>query len=437
MANLNQLEWLKEQLVIWVDEELITTDQAQKIRAQYPKKSGEPNYNLAYIILGSVAALLVGGGMILVFAYQWEHISDFAKALLSVVPVLLGLLIFIYAFVRKREEPAWRESASGFMMLMIAATIGLYSQTFEVFEQPEQFWIYWILIAAPLMYLLNSTMASMLFCFGLTVWTVEVEPEQAQYFWLILLLFIPHLWLNLHKTDALIRQNLLEWTFALTFTFGWFATMNAFPDGVNFLGTALWLCVFYLLGQRTALRDIVFLRPLQLYAIGGSFILLLTISFDLDLQAIRLQDWSLEPAGAKVNLIILLLLITTWIWYWWRFIRSEEKDDLQGLFLTLPLLVFAYLQVYFFSSSVAPILFGSLIGLAVSAVYLKKGITQDALFYINIGMLLILSLASIRFFNAEWSMFWKGIVFILLGLVFLGVNVYLARREKARRMLET
>lgn len=431
MANYNQLKWLEEQLTVWVEEDLISMDQAQKIQAQYPKKSAEPNYNLAYIILGAVATLLVGSGIILIFAYQWEQISDFGKALLSVGPLVLGLVVYIFTFLKKRQELAWTESASGFMMLMIAASIGLYTQTFTIFPNEDNFWLCWILVAAPLMYLLNSTMAAILFCFGLTVWTVSVPDDQALYFWLIFLLFIPHFWWNLYKKKAIVRQNLLEWTFAITFTFGWFASMKALPDSVNYLGTALWLCLFYLLGQRTALRKLVFLRPLQLYAIGGSFILLLTASFELDLQAISLADWPSSGTAAISNLIVLSLLIAAWVWQWWVFIRQSEKEDLQALFLVLPLLIFAYLQVYSFESTTAPLLFGSLIGLVVSALYLKKGITEDSLFYINIGMLLVLSLACIRFFNADWSMFWKGMTFILLGLVFLSVNVYLARRQKA------
>ena len=75
---------------------------------------------------------------------------------------------------------------------------------------------------------------------------------------------------------------------------------------------------------------------------------------------------------------------------------------------------------------------GSLIGLMGGAVYLKKGIEEESLFFINVGMLIILIVLSIRFFNTDWSNLWKGIVFVLLGLVFLGLNVYLARREAAR-----
>ncbi|MEM6379685.1 MAG: hypothetical protein AAF705_15895, partial [Bacteroidota bacterium] len=202
-------------------------------------------------------------------------------------------------------------------------------------------------------------------------------------------------------------------------------------DSVNYFGTALWLCLFYLMGHRTALRELVFLRPLQLYAIGGSFILLLSASFNLDIEAISFSTWSTEQSGEVVNSIIILGLVVAWLWQWWSFVKKQEREDLHGLFLVLPVLIFAYLQIYAFDSKIAPMLFGSLIGLAVSALYLKKGITEDSLFYINIGMLLVLSLACIRFFNTDWSMFWKGLTFILLGLVFLLVNIYLARKQKA------
>lgn len=416
---------------------IINGEQARQILDQYPKKNEGPDYNLAFIIFGVVAVLLVGSGITLIFANQWENMPDLWKGILSAVPFLLGLTVFLFAWLRKRHSLVWRECASGFFMLMIAASVGLLAQTYHLLDTADDYWLWWGLLSFPLMYLLNSTMAALLFCFGLSGWVLEVGGPENLFFWPMFLLFVPHFWYNIRRENGLVRQNLLEWGLALTFTLGWFATGHPRMESLNLFGLGLWLSLFFLIGQHTARKPLLLLRPLQLFAIGASFLLVVTMNLDIDPEP---MDWgylfngaSEDMLGIRGNLLVVTILFLLWTWEGVRLFRADDRDPMSRLFFFFPLVVLAFLQFNHHMSPEASMVLGSAIGLLYAAIFLKFGLEQDSILLINVGMVMIVTLAGIRFFESDWSMLWKGIVFILLGLIFLGTNIWLGRRMKAEK----
>jgi hypothetical protein len=60
---------------------------------------------------------------------------------------------------------------------------------------------------------------------------------------------------------------------------------------------------------------------------------------------------------------------------------------------------------------------------------LAKGLGEARLGVTNSGLILLTALASARFFDADLSFLTRGTGFILVGLSFLGVNVYLVRKR--------
>jgi len=427
-------DWLKDEAQQWVAKGIIDEDQAASILSQYPKKSEKPDYNLAFIIFGSVAVLLVGSGITLIFAYQWESLNQTWKTVLAILPVLLGLALFVYVWMKKREELVWRECASGFMTLMLAASIGLLGQTYETLANPETYWLFWIILSCPFIYLLNSTMAALLFCFGLGGWVLESSQAENGVFWILLLLFIPHFWINIRKEGNVVRQNLLEWALAITFTVGWFATGHDSQEGLLFFGAGLWMSVFYLIGHYTARKDFLLLRPLQFYAVAASFIMIIVMNFDIDLEPFNWSaPWASEVLDRSLiftNWICIFLLLLVWVWQGWVLFRQKNRDNISLLFLFFPLVVLGFLRFNQVVDEDTSMLLGSGIGLLYAAIFLKMGVNEQSMILVNIGMLMIIVLASIRFFDADWSMLWKGVVFIVLGLGFLAVNLRLSQSLK-------
>jgi uncharacterized membrane protein len=432
MASNKQLSWLEDQIESWIEDGLVSEEQARAIRQRYSKEDSS-TLNLSYILLGSLATLLVGSGIVLIFAYQWEKLSDLAKGALSILPTLLGLAFFLYVYFSRRNALVWRESASGFLMLMFAASMALWGQTFGMLQESQQFWLTWILLSVPLLFILNSSLSALLFALGIIAGVLQSSEAYPAYFALLFLAFVAHFVINLRKNAHHTRINLLAWALVIVFTIVWSVNMQALAGPMNLLGYTACLGLFYLLGHSHLLSKRQQIYPWQLYAILCSFFLLIFLSVDGDLAAIKMEMVEEALRTATMELILWLLFMAAWLIWGFRYLwRSTSASLLGYFFMIFPILLFAHLQIHQLDNELWIVVSGSLIGLMGGAVYLKKGIEEESLFFINVGMLIILIVLSIRFFNTDWSNLWKGIIFVLLGLVFLGLNVYLARRDAAR-----
>ncbi|MEM5769253.1 MAG: hypothetical protein AAGU23_10015, partial [Bacillota bacterium] len=65
----------------------------------------------------------------------------------------------------------------------------------------------------------------------------------------------------------------------------------------------------------------------------------------------------------------------------------------------------------------------------ISVGFILRGVRETRLGSLNTGMLMLGVLILFRFFDFSYSFYVRGIVFILLGAVFLAVNLIMSRRK--------
>ena len=70
---------------------------------------------LLIIVFGVLGAILVGLGMVLIIAHNWDDLSRMTKTGLAFLPLLLGQGLCGYVLLRKQDSVAWRESATAFL----------------------------------------------------------------------------------------------------------------------------------------------------------------------------------------------------------------------------------------------------------------------------------------------------------------------------------
>ena len=80
---------------------VVTAETAEKIR-QYFNQKEQGNQNKLSSVFGILGAILVGLGIILVFAHNWDNLSRFTKVILSFLPLIIGQL---FCGFFKREYP--------------------------------------------------------------------------------------------------------------------------------------------------------------------------------------------------------------------------------------------------------------------------------------------------------------------------------------------
>ena len=80
------IRWLYKELPDLVAKGILTREGADRLQGYYGEVKSISRATITLIILGTVGALLIGMGIILLFAHNWEQLSRFMRAILSLAP---------------------------------------------------------------------------------------------------------------------------------------------------------------------------------------------------------------------------------------------------------------------------------------------------------------------------------------------------------------
>jgi uncharacterized membrane protein len=162
------VRWLHEQLPGWVTQGAISPAQAEAIRRLYPET--KPGLPWATLIFSGVGAVVIGLGVILLLAYNWEAIPKFAK-----LGLIFGGVVAAHAGgLRWFEASDWRRQlgeALGLLGTMLfGAAIWLIAQVYHIDEHYPNGFLLWGLGALALAWTLPSVAQGVLAAVVLSVW---------------------------------------------------------------------------------------------------------------------------------------------------------------------------------------------------------------------------------------------------------------------------
>jgi len=424
------LRWLEDELDEWAARGYIDEQQARVIRDHYQQEysaDGQANYfgNLAVVLL---ATLLIGGGIVLLVAYNWDSLSRSWRTFFSFAPLVIAQLLYAYVFFRQRGQAVWEESASGFLQLMLAVCLSLVSQTYHILGSPEDFLIRWLALSVPLLFLFPSAVSGILYWIGLAAWSVQADGSEQAWYWAFALVGI--LQLLLRCRDAL-AFTVVAWAFVLSLPVGWFFTL-ANEQALYYLwGTSLWLALLVLFGAKRKLSESGFWwRPLLVGGQLGILVLAFLLTFDLGFRAVSWHDalWEAAPKPWWSLLHAGVLAVLLGVWLWQGGVLRNRLPVWHRLTAFFPLVALGILLLEQGSSRLLPSLLANGFILAVGLQWLAGGIKRESLQLVNLGLLLLLLLILVRFFDSDLSRLFKGILFIASGILFLMANRYLSRR---------
>ena len=429
------IAWLYEQLPGLIEQGILTEEQSENIKARFGAAEVKPAYNWAFIIISIIGVLLVGGGIILIFAYNWENLSNAWRTVLSILPLVLGLAIYGYMFMRRRQSVAWVEGAATFLMLMLASSIALVSQTYHILGSTEEFLLTWLVPGVVLLYLAPSSLCAIIYYIGIASFAAESRGSGSASYWFLLAAGIPHLIWAWRRMEEPIRYRLLGWALALTFPFGWFGAIETPIVLYSFWGTAAVLGLMFLLepfSKPEAHVNPVF-QPFRTFAVVATYIFLMVLTYwdRYDMVAVE-QLWQGDryaPWAAAINFIVWLVMVGSYIFLLARRFRSLS---VQGYFAALfPVFLLLLLFAGPHTEGWVPRLAANVYLFAWGLAYLWSGVRYSRMGLVNLGMLITLALIAFRFFDTEWSYLVKGLAFVGLGLAFLGGNWALSKRVKS------
>jgi len=406
---------------------VLSADQAEHISARYAEQPEQTSSRLL-LLFSILGGSLIGLGIILVVAHNWDSLPRSARTLLAFLPLVIGQCLVVYTISKRQSDRPWKEGASSFLLLAVGACLALVSQIYHIPGELDGFLLTWSLLVVGLIYIPGSLVACLLYIAMITWYAMLVRsghwPKQEEHPWLVLPLLgatlpffvmewrargraVGFYWLGLFMAIAIAIMSQLFWTstpFEIVLAIaGLAAAYTLLP--VLHHGQDLRTGAFPLLGGAAMLGILIFL------SYQGSWS---DLHRDRDLP---LQD-----------LVIILSLLGIGILAYAFSLRIRKPFTGTWFPESLGVVLIAY-GVGHFAPSLSTLLINGWI-LSLGVYQIRSGLERSALGQMNLGLGLIIVIIGLRFFDLEINDAVKGVVFIALGIGALLLNMRLIRQRR-------
>ena len=410
-----------------VREGLLSDDSAQKINAYYKQKEQQQPQRMN-VVFGIIGSALVGLGIILIVAHNWDNFSRQVKIIFSFFPLIVGQIFFGYSLIKKQDNRTWKESSATFLFFAVGASIALVAQVYNIPGSTGSFLFTWMLLCVPLIYIMPSSMVSLLYLAGITAYEVEdgygYRSVDSYHYWWLILLAIPHyLWLILKKPDSNFTF-FHHWVLPISLTIC-LGTLAGSKEQYMTLGYISMFGAFYLLGNS---KWFSFKRIISNgYLITGSLgtmSILLALSFKWFWTGLEGDHSSLSMS--ELLAIIIPSAFAVFLLFLQLNNRGEQPINPMGFIFIL------FMGIFFIGLS-APVMGAILMNLLVLAAAIftmQRGLALNHLGILNYGLLIIAVLVICRFFDTNISFVIRGLLFVAVGAGFFFANSQLMKKRK-------
>lgn len=410
---------------------IITPETAQQIVAYYEAKKNTPS-NKFTIVLGILGAILVGSGIILLIAHNWDDLSKTTKTILAFLPLAITQALAIYTMVRKNDNRTWQEISATLLFFAVPASISMISQLYHIDGSMSSFLLTWALLTLPLVYLLSSGVVS-LFSIALSTWYACVAGfDYGHYYpWLYVALIgaiVPHYYRYATRYRNSAFFHLHNWVLVASVSVALcaFITEHA-DDGWSFAAYMALFSVLYGIGRsRYAQGQGLMANPFLFVGAGGILVILFSWTY--------LFLWRYSSYGNfnssfyyRPAFYIILLLLGAAI----GLIVRNYKDNKQFDPVAYSSLLFAILMAFTRNDAAVNIFAINVWIVTIGIYFIRKGSLQNHLGILNFGLIITAILALLRFFDDDIPFIWRGIFFVAAGAGFFVANYLLLQKRKS------
>lgn len=420
---------MKTDLEELVTNQVIDPETALRIQEYYDRKSKESKASRLLLILSITGIVLVGLGLILIIAYNWDTIPKFFKLVIAFFPLAVTQAFGLWVLLKRKSSVLWRESAALAILFAVGIAMSLVTQIYHIEGPLSGFLKWWILLAAPLVLVFASDVVSLAIWIGTGWYLTSISWTRSDYDLfspiVIILALAWYAW-RLRYEGVKKLMTFHHWAIPIVLTIYVFSlaphTCNRF-----LLITLMTLFMGFGLVAFTVFKGHGLLT--NGYRIGqflGTWIAGIVLGFESYWTSPR-QD-SLTRCLSDfpvffplVNLAVLGYLTYTYL----RRAKESEPDDMGWMSLALIAVVIVgswYPGLGHIASNI--------ILLAGSARIIYGGLSRENLFLLNLGLLTLASWIISRFFETNISFVWKGILFITLGILCFGLNWFILKKQR-------
>lgn len=346
----------------------------------------------------------------------------------SFLPLIIGQVFCLYTLIKKNDSIAWRESASVFLFFAVGASISLISQVYNIPGDISTFLLTWMLLCLPLVYIMRSSVTSLLYIAGITYWAATTgywtfPSSETYYYWLLLIAILPHYYFLSNRQPQSNFIFFHHWFIALSITFV-LGTISKVHEEWMYLAYISLFGLFYLMGRSNFFESNR--RTINAYIVigsAGTIITLLILSFKWFWEDLRSENLSINSPEFLAAAIITLLAAIVF------FMQRKDRplvdlNPVEGVFL-----IFVIIFIVGFFSPVAVILVNLLVFI-IGILTIRYGAKTDHLGILNYGLLIISTLVVCRFFDTDLSFVVRGLLFVGVGLGFFFSNSRMLKKRQ-------
>ncbi|MGB8338397.1 MAG: DUF2157 domain-containing protein [Burkholderiales bacterium] len=432
------LKRLNKEMPAWIEKGWLTQENSAKI-AEHAASQESGHGNKLTLALALLGVILLGAGVIMFFASNWQAIPKLGKLAL-LFGALWGAFGLAAYWLSAKRSPMLGEAMVLLGVIMFGANIHLIAQIYHIDAHYPDGVLLWSVGALLAAYLLNSQAALIAALALALLWSaMEHWGFNRAFHWPFLLFWCAALPLQ-YRHQAWQRAlwaagvSVLVWSFFCLFReIGMHNDMNP----VRLFMLAYTAAFIGGLVAATYPATDFFSRTLKrCAAIGGlfSFYLLTTPKQNMFFSSIRSEMGTSMLSGWGVGMLFLLALaIGLALWH-----RSRVKPGQQLPYLNYGRILLAFVlaltTVNFFmrgvtDNSLAVIVYNILF-FATLIWVIHAGLHANDRYLVNLGFLFFSITVVSRYFDTFWSLFNRSLFFMGGGLLLLGGGYLLERQRR-------
>ena len=409
---------------------IIDENTATKIIAHQIKKEEEAPNRLG-IILSVLGAALVGLGIMLIVAHNWDNLNRPTKTILAFLPMIIGQIACTFTFFKRKSDTSWIEGSATFLFFAVGACIGMVSQIYNLEGELGSFLLTWMLLVLPLIYALKSSIVSILYIGGITWYATNcgyVNNHEPYLFWGLLAVAIPHYYYLYQNRPHGNTFNYHSWAIALSI-------LIALGTWANEATILMWIAYVSLLGVYFLIGNFPFFKnkrsinnPFLVLGLLGTIGLFLTFTFFFFWEEVVEGRMHLNSLYLHQEFWIAILLTALGLYLF------VQQKPIQGFQLVSPIpygfILFLLVFLVGYNAPFIGMILSNFFVLAVGIFYIHRGNQLNQLGVLNIGLLTVAALIACRFFDLELSFVIRGVLFVLVGIGFFLANYQLIQKRK-------
>ena len=428
-----QTRWLFSEIERWTAEKIISAEQGARLRAFYPEGAAR-TVSWGLIVFSGLGAVVVGLGVILLLAHNWQDIPKFGKLGLIFGATAAAHIAGLVLRGKDGWRPALGEVFSLLGTMLFGAGIWLVAQIYNIDEHFPNGFLLWGLGAVAMAWTLDSVPQGLLAAVLITIWGSSEAigfDMPVDWSWLLIAAALGPLVWRLRSTlllatvvaalYVLFLVNAGQWgggssAFSAAFSFSTLLiAAGKFVNDENFPGGRRVMAFFGLTGF------LVCCYMLSFYEAADSFM--------------RISDAGRETTAAfAYRMGLFIPAIMAWAWLLWRTARGARGLVLREEWLCPIALIYdqgLVMTGWTSGGRFAAIIF-NLIFFSMALMWMVRGCREGRLRPTVLGSLLFAALVWARYFDLFESMAARGLVFIIVGGILFAEGFFYRRmRQRA------